>query len=105
MLKNFITKRENKFSLFGLIYLLAFIIFPILILIIEGSVEKSNIKTAEDALWWTYVSITTVGYGDFYPVTGLGKILASVLILFGVGLFGIVTSYFSSKFNNIKNKI
>lgn len=103
LLKSFITQKENKFSLFGLIYLFVFIIFPIIILIIEGGVDNSNIKTAEDALWWTYVSITTVGYGDFYPVTSLGKIIASILILFGVGLFGIVTSYFSNKFNIVKN--
>ena len=58
----------------------------------------SNIKTASDALWWSFVTITTVGYGDFYPTTSLGKIIASILIMAGVGLFGTFTAYVASFF-------
>ena len=42
---------------------------------------NSNIKTAEDAIWWSYVTITTVGYGDKFPVTTEGRILAAILML------------------------
>jgi voltage-gated potassium channel len=65
-------------------------------------VEKDvgNIKTAEDAIWWTFISVTTVGYGDYYPVTGAGKLMASLLIMSGIVGFGTVVSYLSSKFNN-----
>lgn len=59
---------------------------------------NSNIKTAEDAIWWTYTTITTVGYGDKYPVTTEGRILAMVLMTFGVGLFGTFTAYIASIF-------
>jgi voltage-gated potassium channel len=59
---------------------------------------NSNIKTAEDAVWWTYTTITTVGYGDKYPVTTEGRILAMVLMTFGVGFFGTFTAYVSSIF-------
>ena len=48
---------------------------------------NSNIKTAEDAIWWSYVTITTVGYGDKYPVTTEGRIIAVILMTVGVGLF------------------
>ena len=44
-----------------------------------------------------YITITTVGYGDFFPVTTMGRLLESILILFGVGLFGTVTAYMSGK--------
>ena len=51
-----------------------------------------------DGLWWALVTVTTIGYGDFYPVTTAGRIVASILILFGVGLFGpfsgLITSWF-----------
>lgn len=59
---------------------------------------NSNIKTAEDAIWWSYVTITTVGYGDKYPVTTEGRILAAILMTVGVGLFGTFTAYISSWF-------
>ena len=58
----------------------------------------SNIKTASDALWWSFVTITTVGYGDLYPTTSLGRIIASTLIMAGVGLFGTFTAYVASFF-------
>ncbi|OFY84927.1 MAG: ion transporter [Bacteroidetes bacterium RIFCSPLOWO2_12_FULL_35_15] len=59
---------------------------------------NSNIKTAEDAIWWSYVTITTVGYGDKFPVTTEGRILAAILMTVGVGLFGTFTAYVSSWF-------
>jgi len=48
----------------------------------------SNIHTAEDAIWWAVATITTVGYGDRYPVTTEGRAVATLLMLSGVGLFG-----------------
>jgi voltage-gated potassium channel len=58
----------------------------------------SNIKTAEDALWWSYVTITTVGYGDKFPVTTGGRIIGVLLMTAGVGLFGTFTAFISSWF-------
>lgn len=58
----------------------------------------SNIKTAEDAVWWAYVTITTVGYGDKFPVTTEGRIIAALLMTVGVGLFGTFTAYLASWF-------
>jgi voltage-gated potassium channel len=63
----------------------------------------ANIKTAEDAIWWAYATITTVGYGDKYPVTTGGRIIAAMLMTTGVGLFGTFTAYVSSWF--VKGKL
>jgi voltage-gated potassium channel len=49
---------------------------------------NANIKTAEDAVWWSISTVTTVGYGDKYPVTTEGRLLGMVLMTAGVGLFG-----------------
>ena len=49
---------------------------------------ESNIHTAEDAIWWSVATITTVGYGDRYPITTEGRVVATLLMLAGVGLFG-----------------
>ena len=59
---------------------------------------ESNIKTAGDALWWSFVTITTVGYGDYYPTTIEGRIIAVLLMTTGVGLFGTFTAYVASFF-------
>lgn len=59
---------------------------------------SSNIKTAEDAIWWAYVTITTVGYGDKFPVTTEGRMIAALLMTVGVGLFGTFTAYLASWF-------
>ncbi|GAB2785656.1 potassium channel family protein [Halomonas shantousis] len=67
-------------------------------LLIEGPNPESSIDTAEEALWWAFVTITTVGYGDYYPVTSLGRLVAALLMIGGVGLFGSFAAYVSSMF-------
>lgn len=62
-----------------------------------GSVG-ANICTLSDGIWWAFVTVTTVGYGDHFPVSGSGRVLAAVLMTIGVGLFGILTSYLASLF-------
>ncbi len=51
-----------------------------LVLRAEQGAPNSNIKTYHDAVWWAFVTITTVGYGDYYPVTGWGQSLAVILM-------------------------
>lgn len=59
-------------------------------------VQGANIQNASDALWWAIVTMTTVGYGDKYPVTTFGRIIASVLMVSGVGLFGTLSGSVTS---------
>lgn len=68
---------------------------------------ESNIKTAEDAIWWAFVTITTVGYGDRYPVTTEGRIIAAFLMITGVALFGTFTGFIAAWFmcDKSNNKI
>jgi voltage-gated potassium channel len=62
----------------------------------EKDVKDSNIKTTSDALWWGIATMTTAGYGDKYPVTYEGRIVASILMISGVGLFGTFTGLVSA---------
>lgn len=98
-LLNHILANKAKGSLISISILAGLVIIfsAIAILAVEDD-TNSNIKTAEDAIWWTYTTITTVGYGDKYPVTTEGRVLAMVLMTFGVGLFGTFTAYVASIF-------
>lgn len=58
----------------------------------------ANISSASDALWWTFVTITTVGYGDRYPVTGWGRIIGVLVMVAGVGLFGTLSGFLANSF-------
>lgn len=81
------------------IFAFTMIVFcAIAILRMEKDAPNANIKTAEDALWWAYVTITTVGYGDKYPVTPEGRLIAAALMTVGVALFGTFTAYVASWF-------
>jgi voltage-gated potassium channel len=91
-------KIKSTFVSAGMLAFTAIVFCSIGILQLEKDVPGSNIKTAEDALWWSYVTITTVGYGDRYPVTSEGRILAAILMTVGVGLFGTFTAYVASWF-------
>ncbi|MFN3638958.1 MAG: potassium channel family protein [Chloroherpetonaceae bacterium] len=74
------------------------LIFSAIAILKVETAPESNITTAEDAIWWAFVTITTVGYGDKYPVTTEGRIVAAILMTVGVGLFGTFTAYISSWF-------
>jgi voltage-gated potassium channel len=58
----------------------------------------ANIKSGGDAVWYTIVTMSTVGYGDQYPVTELGRIIGSVVIIVGVGVFGTLTGFLANAF-------
>jgi voltage-gated potassium channel Kch len=71
-----------------------------LILSIEIRAPDGNIKDASDALWYTYVTVTTVGYGDRFPVTNVGRLLGVLIMTVGVGLFGTLTGFLANAFVN-----
>lgn len=74
------------------------IIFSCIAVLAFETEKDSNIKTSFDAIWWAFSTMTTVGYGDKYPVTVEGKLVAIVLMVAGVGLFGVLTGLFARLF-------
>ncbi len=68
----------------------------LLILQFESSSPDANIKTGGDAIWWGVVTLTTVGYGDRYPVTLLGRLTAVSVMFAGVGIIGALASILAS---------
>lgn len=95
----YILKRraESAFSAAALTALLTIVFASIAVLHFERSPE-SNIHTPEDALWWALATVTTVGYGDVYPVTSGGRVIAAITMVAGVGLFGTFTGFVATWF-------
>ncbi|GLO61902.1 hypothetical protein MACH09_24100 [Vibrio sp. MACH09] len=67
-----------------------------LIIAVEATDPSANITSTGDALWWAFVTVSTVGYGDYYPVTTVGKVIATVVIICGVGIFGMISGLMTS---------
>ncbi|GAA2032677.1 ion transporter [Agromyces tropicus] len=67
-------------------------------LFLEQDAPGANITSASDALWYTVVTISTVGYGDEYPVTNAGRLAGALMIVVGVGIFGTFTGYLANLF-------
>jgi voltage-gated potassium channel len=66
------------------------------VLDVEQSAPEAKILTFGDALWWAITTITTVGYGDMYPVTPLGRMVAAALMMSGIAVLGVVTASIAS---------
>jgi voltage-gated potassium channel len=64
----------------------------------ERGAPDATITTLQDAMWWTLTTLTTVGYGDRYPVTTEGRLVAATLMVGGIALLGIVTGLVASWF-------
>lgn len=71
------------------------------VLYYEGQTTGANIKTADDVMWWAVVTTSTVGYGDFYPVTGPGRLLAALVMVLGIGLFATLAAAIASRMTSM----
>jgi len=79
-----------------LLTLIVLTVSSVLVLQFENKSPDANIHTGGDALWYSIVTITTVGYGDFYPVTAAGRITAMFIMFMGVGIIGALASILAS---------
>lgn len=76
----------------------------ILMYYIERNAQPLAFSNIGDGLWWSIVAFTTVGYGDIYPITPLGKILSSVISLIGIAMIALPTGIISSAFMSVMQR-
>ena len=93
-----VLRNRSQYATFITILLAGMVltVASILILQFESRSPGSNIQTGGEAIWWGIVTITTVGYGDFYPVTALGRITAVFVMFAGIGIIGALASILAS---------
>ena len=97
-IKNLFGLLETLFNSRRLRTILAALIFFILLFGYLFYVSEPDVRNLGDGIWWALVTITTVGYGDITPVTTLGRVVASSLMLLGLGLIATITAIVSAKF-------
>lgn len=68
---------------------------------IENAAQPDVFTSVFDAMWWSVATLTTVGYGDIFPITALGKVLAAVIAILGIGIVAIPTGITASGFNEL----
>ena len=97
-IRNLIGLLETLFNSRRLRTILAALIFFIFLFGYLFYVSEPDVRNLGDGIWWALVTITTVGYGDITPVTTLGRVVASSLMLLGLGLIATITAIVSAKF-------
>jgi voltage-gated potassium channel len=89
--------KKNKTILYIIIALVIYFFAVTVVYLVESNKSDSNIKSFSDAVWYSIITLTTIGYGDKFPVTGLGKIVALIFVFGSVGILGFVISQISNK--------
>ena len=97
-IRNLFGLLETLFNSRRLRTILAALIFFIFLFGYLFYVSEPDVRDLGDGIWWALVTITTVGYGDITPVTTLGRVVASSLMLLGLGLIATITAIVSAKF-------
>lgn len=89
-------KEELITAVFFLLLLL--VLASSLMYFAENEAQPERFSSIPSAMWWGIATLTTVGYGDVYPVTGFGKFLASVVAILGIGMFALPTGILGAAF-------
>lgn len=99
IVKEYVSNRANSALLTLLLLVILLLEFgSMVVLSAEQYAPDANITSGGDAIWYTFVTITTVGYGDQYPVTSQGRLFGMLVMAIGVGVFGTLTGYLSNFF-------
>jgi voltage-gated potassium channel len=98
-INSYLSRNRAASALYILVLMVILIIEAggFLVLQAESKAPTANITTAGDAIWWAYVTITTVGYGDQFPVTGAGRMVGVLVMTTGVAVFATFAGLISSK--------
>ena len=92
---------KSKTQLAISLYITLAMIFlgAVILYVVEGG--STRFGSIPRAMWWSMATLTTVGYGDIYPMTPLGKLLASLLAILGIGIVALPAGVIAANFNNL----
>ncbi|HXT50074.1 MAG TPA: potassium channel family protein, partial [Thermoanaerobaculia bacterium] len=91
-------KRAQSGFLAALLVSVLLVVFSASAMLQVETMPEANIRTPEDAVWWAVVTVTTVGYGDKFPLSTEGRLIGALLMTAGVGLFGTFSGFVAAWF-------
>lgn len=97
-------RSREEFVLFFILTIILFYLASIGIYYFENAAQPKIFSSVFDAMWWSVATLTTVGYGDVYPVTVGGKIFTAIILLIGLGVVGIPAGIVSSALTEVTNE-
>ena len=95
---------KEEFVIFFMLTLIMFYLSSIGIYYFENEAQPEVFKSIFDSMWWSVATLTTVGYGDVYPITVGGKIFTTIILLIGLGVVGIPAGIVASALSNVNNE-
>jgi voltage-gated potassium channel len=100
-------KRAEFLTIFSILVILL-ILASSLMYYVENDAQPDKFSSIPATMWWGIATLTTIGYGDIYPITGLGKLLAGLVAVLGIGMFalptGILGAAFVEEIQGVKRK-
>ena len=99
-------ENQAEVALLGLVIavLITLTLGSIAIMLVEVNAPEAKIVGGSEALWWVFVTIATVGYGDYVPVTNMGRVVAVLFMVVGISIFSVLTGYLSNRFQARKQQ-
>ena len=99
-----IRKSASQLVISVFLCFLVMLFSAIIMYTVENPVQPENFPNVVRALWWAMCTLTTVGYGDIYPITSAGRFFASVISLVGIGIIAIPTGIIAAGFSSVINE-
>jgi len=98
---NSIMSKKNELTISAVYTSAVIFMSSILMYLAEGDVQKDQFGSISRCLWWSFITVTTIGYGDVYPLTPTGKLVASITALLGIAVIGVPIGIISSAFSDL----
>lgn len=108
LMKRVFSKKKEELVIALIFTIFLLLMASTLMYYVENEVQPENFSSIPETMWWGIATLTTVGYGDIYPISGLGQVLGGIIAIIGIGLFalptGILASGFSDELSQVKLK-
>jgi voltage-gated potassium channel len=100
LINKVVKEKKEELAISTILTLFMLLIVSTIMYHVEHEAQPENFSSIPETMWWGIATLTTVGYGDVYPVTGLGKLLGGIIAILGIGLFALPTGILASGFSD-----
>ncbi|MBY5957690.1 ion transporter [Membranicola marinus] len=98
LVREVLQEKKSELVVTGFLSIIIILFSAFLMYFVEGQVQPDEFSNVLDGIWWAIATLTTVGYGDVYPITGVGKFVSGIIAVTGIGLIALPTALISAGF-------